>query len=60
MYNYGKTPNLKKTTLTKDHGGFQQLSPQRLVDGYDHTSSRNDRWVMRLKAIEEEYYSIDN
>ena len=45
--------------VTKDHGGFQQQSPQRLVDGYDHTSSRNDRWVMRLKAIKAEYYSID-
>ena len=46
--------------MTKDHGGFQQQSPQHLVDGIDHTSSRNDRWVMRLKAIEAEYYSIGN
>ena len=36
---------LKKTRLKKcnDHGGFQQQSPQRLVDEYKHTSSRNDR-----------------
>ena len=26
-----------------DNGGFQQQVPQRFVDGYDHTSSRNDR-----------------
>ena len=42
------------------HGGFQQQSPQRLVDRNEHTSSRNDRWPMRLKAIEAEYYSIEN
>ena len=40
-------------------GGFQQQSPQRLVDIYEHMNSRNDRWVMRLKAIEAEYYSIE-
>jgi len=39
---------------------FQQQSPQRLDDGYKHTSSRNDRWRMRLKLIQEEYYSIGN
>ena len=60
VYNYGKTSNKNKKRLTKDHGGFQQQSPQRLVDEYDHTSSRNDRWMMRLKAIEAEYYSIEN
>ena len=44
----------------KDHGGFQTQSPQRLFDEYKHTSSRNDRWRMRLKLIQEEYYSIGN
>ena len=38
---------------------FQQQSPQQLDDGYKHMSSRNDRWMMRLKAIEEEYYFIE-
>ena len=42
------------------HGGFQQQSPQRIVDEYKHTSSRNDRRRMRLKLIQEEYYFIGN
>ena len=41
-----------------DDDGFQQQSPQRLVDKYKHMSSRNDRWQMRLKLIQEEYYFI--
>ena len=45
---------------TKLNGGFQQKSPQRLVDRYEHMNSRNDRWPMQLKAIEAEYYSIEN
>ena len=39
---------------------FQQQSPQRLDDGYKHMRGRNDRWIMRLKAIKAEYYSIGN
>ena len=39
---------------------FQTQSPQRLYDEYMQTSGRNDRWVMRLKLIQEEYYSIGN
>ena len=46
--------------MQNDHGGFQQQIPQRLVDEYKHTSNRNDRWQMRLKLIQEEYYSIGN
>ena len=42
-----------------EDGGFQQQSPQRLIDEYEHTNSRNDRLMMRLKAIEAEYYSIN-
>ena len=30
-----------KNALMKDHGGFQQQSPQRLVDGYYHMNGRN-------------------
>ena len=59
MYNYGKTKNLNKKS-DNDNGGFQTQSPQRLFDEYKHTSSRNDRWRMRLKLIQEEYYSIGN
>ena len=39
---------------------FQQQSPQRLINGYGHMNSRNERWMMRLKSIEAEYYSIEN
>ena len=39
---------------------FQQQSSQRLDDIYKHMSSRNDRLLMRLKVIQEEYYSIGN
>ena len=42
------------------NGGFQQQSPRRLVDINEHMDSRNDRWMMRLKAIEAEYYYIEN
>ena len=41
-----------------DDDGFQQQSPQRLVDKYKHTSSLNDLWRIRLKLIQEEYYFI--
>ena len=40
------------------HGGFSTTQPQRLIDEYKHMNSRNERWMMRLKAIEAEYYSI--
>ena len=39
---------------------FQQQSPQRLINEYGHMNSRNDRWMMRLKAIKAEYYYIEN
>ena len=42
------------------HGGFQQQNNQGLGNGYRHTNSRNDWWPMRLKLIQEEYYSIEN
>ena len=37
---------------------FQQQSPQRLVDEYKHTSSRNDRLVLFLNLLQREYYFI--
>ena len=43
-----------------DDGGFQQQRPQRLIDIYEHMNSLNDRLMMRLKAIEAEYYYIEN
>ena len=35
-------------------------SSQRLDDGIKHRSGKNDRWMMRLKPIQVEYYSIGN
>ena len=65
-----KVPGTKcMTTVSKenfekkwrgDDGGFQQQSTQRLDDEYKHTSGRNDRWRMRLKLIQKEYYFIGN
>ena len=46
VYNYGKTKNLKKKLRRSDetdHGEFQTQSPQRLINGYKHINSRNDR-----------------
>ena len=59
MYNYGIKRKLRKKS-DDDDDGFQTQSPQRLDDGYIHSSGRNDRWPMRLKLIQEEYYSIEN
>ena len=62
-WNHVWTKIFKKTfekISDDDHGEFQQQSTQRLVDKNKHTSSINDRWVMRLKLIQEEYYSIGN
>ena len=40
-------PKIKKKNAFEEvqmnHGGFQQQSPQRLVDGYEYMNSRNDR-----------------
>ena len=60
MYNYGIKRKLRKKKSDDDDGGFQQQSPQRLIDRYEHMNSRNDWLMMRLKAIEAEYYSIEN
>ena len=62
VYNYGiKTMFEKKFRRSDiDNGDFQQQIPQRLQNGYKHMNSRNDRWIMRLKSIEAEYYSIEN
>ena len=60
MYNYGKTSNKNKKRLTNDHGELQQQSPQRLVDEYKHMGGRNDRWRIRLKLIQKEYYFTGN
>ena len=44
-----------------DHGGFfQQQSTQRLINEYGHMNSQNECWMMRLKVIKVEYYSIES
>ena len=39
---------------------FQPQSTQAAVDKQYHMNSRNERWMLRLKAIQVEYYSIEN
>ena len=58
MYNYGIKRKQQQKKWRWDHGGFQQQSPQRLVNGYEHMNSRNERWTIILKGIQVEYYSI--
>ena len=33
------------------HGGFHQQNTQAVVNTQKHTSSRNDRWMVRLKVV---------
>ena len=37
---------------------FQQQSPQRLVDEYEHMNSRNNCLDLRLNPLQREYYCI--
>ena len=37
---------------------FNQQSPQRSVDIYEHMNSRNDRLDLRLNPLQREYYFI--
>ena len=37
---------------------FQQQSPQRLVNEYEHMNSRNNRLDLRLNPLKREYYFI--
>ena len=39
---------------------LEMTNKQATVHKYNHMNSRNERWMMRLKAIEAEYYSIEN
>ena len=38
---------------------FQQQSPQRLVDEYEHMDGRNDRLDLRLNPLQRENYFIE-
>ena len=39
---------------------FHTQSTQAAVDKQYHMNSQNERWMMRLKAIQVEHYSIEN
>ena len=56
------TVSKKNVQKKSDEGPWwiSTTSPQRFVDEYEYTSSRNDRWMMRLKVIEAEYYFHEN
>ena len=59
-HDYGINRKLRKKSDDETMVDFQTQSTQHLVNEYKLTSSRNDRWWMRLKLIQEEYYSIGN
>ena len=50
---------MKKTNLKINMVDFQQQSPQRLVNEYEHMNSRNDRLDLRLNPLQRENYFID-
>ena len=39
---------------------LDMTNKQATVYLYEHMNSLNDRWMMRLKPIQMEYYSIEN
>ena len=39
---------------------LEMTNKQATVYRYRYTKSRNERWMMRLKTIEAEYYYIEN
>ena len=60
VYNYGKTKNYllrrSETTMVK----LDMINKQATVNTCQYMNSRNDRWMMRFKAIEEEYYLMED
>ena len=34
------------------HGGFQQQSPHRLIDRYEHMNKRRNCMILRLKPLQ--------
>ena len=60
LYDYGKI-KIKINALNEDdHGGFQQQNPQAAVNKQYHMNSWDKQWMIRLKAMEAECYSIEN
>ena len=61
-YTTGTTfePNIRKKGDNDDGGKLDIMKAQATVLQYYHMNSQNDRKMMRLKAIEAEYYSIEN
>ena len=62
MYNYdGMKRKRLKNKSEDDNGEFQHQSPQAVSTlKYHHMNGRNYRWIIRLKAIQVEYYYIEN
>ena len=62
-WNHVWTKNLKEKNITKkenDHDWtLNIMNKQAIVHEYKHENSRNDWWMMRLKAIEVDYYYIE-
>ena len=52
-------PNIKKSD-DDDGGELNIMKTQATVLQYYRMNGRNERWMMRLKAIEVKYYSIEN
>ena len=50
VYNYGIKRKCSKKSDDND-GGFQQQSPQRLIDEYKHMNNRQNRMHLRLKPL---------
>ena len=41
------------------HGGFQQQSPQPLVNRYEYMNRRRKAMILRLKPLQLEHYFIN-
>ena len=54
-----KTHVYEEVQMTMVHFNSKVLN-ERLDGIYKRTSGWNDRWLIRLKLIQEEYYSIGN
>ena len=61
-YTTGTTfePKIRKKSDDNDGGKLDIMKSQATELKHYRMNSRNERWMMLLKAIEAEYYSIEN
>ena len=61
-YTTGTTfePNISKKVTTTMVERVDMMKKQATVNTCYRMNSRNDRWMMRLKPIQVEFYSIEN